>query len=85
MTPLDRLAFVIHAEIAMDLHSSDPYHRGEIEGMRQVYDWALAGDAVRDRIEGWVPSETMVREQRQRLAGFRCGLERAWDIVAARV
>jgi hypothetical protein len=83
MTPLDRLEFVIRGEMAMG--AGDPFARGELEGLRQVYDWALAGRSVRDRIEAWVPPETMIREERQRLAGFRCGLERAWDIFAARV
>lgn len=84
----DRLAFVIQCETAIDLgrgNATEEYHRGEIEGLRQVYDWALLGENILDRLEAWQAPESYIRERRQFLAGFRAGLVRGSDIVRDRV
>lgn len=84
----ERLAFVIQCETAIDIgrmNATQEYHRGEIEGLRQVYDWAILGENVLDRLDGWQAPESYIRERRQFLAGFRAGLTRGSDIVNGRV
>lgn len=83
----ERLAFLIQCETAIDLgrmHDPDEFQRGKIEGLRQVYDWALAGEDVEGRVCGYSPPESYIRGRRQFLAGFMRGLNLGSEIVCGR-